>query len=450
VTEPDPRPTWLASDRLLARSLGRPVARFLHVEAAGGLVLLAATVAALLWANSPWSASYEAFWGTTLTIDLGGRVLVEDLRHWVNDGLMTLFFFVVGLEIKRELVAGQLSSVREAALPALAALGGMVVPAVLYAAVNAGGAGADGGGIPMATDIAFAVGVLAVVGSHVPPGLRILLLGLAIVDDIGAILVIAVFYSEDVRPAWLAAAVAGLLAVVVLRRFGVRYTPVYVVVGAGVWLAMLESGVHATIAGVALALLTPARALLAEPDADRVAARLSADADVTAAEVREVSFEVRESVSVAERLQDLLHPYTSFLVIPAFALANAGVTIAGHTVADAVRSPVALGIVVGLVAGKLIGVAGAVALAVRYGGIRLPAGVAARHVIGMAGLAGIGFTVSLFVTGLAFDDPALVDQAKLGVLTASVLAAGIGSLVLRSAPARHPRLRADGGLRSGR
>src|SRR5688572_6915273 len=272
-----PRSTWLASDRLLARTVGRPVGRFLEIEASGGVLLVAATIAALVWANSPWDASYESLWSTVLTLDLGGHVLSEDLRHWVNDGLMTVFFFVVGVEIKRELVDGQLASVRDAAVPALAALGGMVLPAALYLAVNVGGEGADGWGIPMATDIAFAVGVLAVLGDRVPAGLKVLLLGVAIVDDIGAIVVIAVFYSDGLSAAWGAAALAGLLAVAVLRRAKVWFLPVYVVLGVAIWVATLESGVHATIAGVALALLAPARPLLDEVDADAVAERLSLD-----------------------------------------------------------------------------------------------------------------------------------------------------------------------------
>jgi NhaA family Na+:H+ antiporter len=431
------RPTWIASDRFLARALGRPIARFLHVEASGGFVLLAATVAALAWANSPWRASYETVWTTVATVDVGGHAVSEDLRHWVNDALMALFFFVVGVEIKRELVDGQLATPREAALPAVAALGGMVVPALLYLALNAGRDGAAGWGIPMATDIAFAVGALALLGDRAPPSLKVLLLGLAIVDDIGAIVVIAAFYTDDLDARWAIAAVGGLALVAVLRRARVWYVPVYAVVGAAVWLATFESGVHATIAGVALGLLTPARPLLPEPDADRVAHRLSADTAVTAAEVREMSFEVRESVSVAERLQDVLHPWTSYVVIPVFALANAGVELSGEALGDAATSPVAIGIVVGLVAGKLLGVTGAIALG-RRAGLTLPGDIAPRHLTGVAGLAGIGFTVSLFITGLAFDDPALQAEAKVGILVASVLAAAVGTLVLRRSPRGAP------------
>lgn len=254
---------------------------------------------------------------------------------------------------------------------------------------------------------------------------------LAIVDDVGAIIVIAAFYSDGLDPTWGAAAAIGLLAVWALRRVGVRYLPVYVALGFGVWLATFESGIHATIAGVALALLAPARAFLPEVDADRIADELSTDLAVTAAEVRDISFRIREAVPVTERLQDLLHPWISYLIVPLFALANAGVTVSADSLSDAATSPVTLGVVVGLVVGKLVGVAGAIALAVRFGIGRLPEGITARHVIGMATVAGIGFTVSIFVAGLAFTDAALSDQATIGVLAASVLAACAGSAILR-------------------
>jgi len=423
-------PTWLRSDRFLARSIARPVGRFLHIEASGGVLLAAAAVVALIWANSPWAGSYRELWATELTIDLAGHVVTHDLRHWINDGLMTLFFFVLGLEIKQELTTGQLTSPREAAVPAAGAVGGMVVPAALYLALNVGGSGSAGWGIPMATDVAFALGVLALLGSRVPAELKVLLLGLAIVDDIGAIIVIAVFYSGGLDGGFAVAALAGLLLVAVLRRVGVRYLPIYVVIGAAVWLATFESGIHATIAGVALGLLAPARALLPEVDADRIADSLSADDHVTAAEVREISSRLRESIPVTERLQDLLHPWTSYVIVPVFALANAGVAMSGDSLGDAVRSPISVGVVAGLVLGKLAGVAGAIFLVVRLGIGRLPEGITSRHIIGMAGIAGIGFTVSIFVAGLAFDAPGPTDQAKIGVLVASLVAASLGSAIL--------------------
>lgn len=434
MAPPDPA-TWLRSDRFLARSVARPVNRFLHIEASGGLLLVAAAVVALVWANSPWAASYRDLWATQLTIDLGGHAITEDLRHWINDGLMTLFFFVIGLEIKNELTNGQLAKPRDAAVPAAGAIGGMVVPALLFLAFNLGGDGASGWGIPMATDVAFAVGVLALLGDRIPAELKVLLLGLAIVDDIGAIIVIAAFYSDGLQGEWLATAACGLLVMAVLRRVGVRYLPVYAVIGSGIWLATFNSGVHATIAGVALGLLAPARAFLPEIDADRIADELSADQAVTSAEVRDISFRLRESIPVTERLQNLLHPWTSYLIVPLFALANAGVAISLDGLRDAATSPVTLGVTVGLVLGKLIGVAGAIALAVHLRIGRLPDGVTSRHITGMAAIAGIGFTVSIFVTGLAYDRPDLADQATIGVLAASILAAAIGTTILAS---HHP------------
>ena len=432
------RPTWLSSERFLARTVARPVARFLAIEASGGLLLVAATVVALVWANSPWQDSYETVWGTELALGLGDDVVVLDLRHWVNDGLMALFFFVVGLEIKQELVTGQLSTRREAMLPAVAALGGMVVPALLYTAVNAGGDGASGWGVPMATDIAFALGVLALLGDRIPHSLKVLLLALAIVDDIGAIAVIAVFYSDDVHGGWALLAVGGLAATWLLRQARVWWVPVYAVVGVATWFFTLESGIHATIAGVALGLLVPARPLVPGVDADRVADELSADRHVSAADVRDIWFRIREVVPMTERLQDLLHPWTSYLVVPVFALANAGVVLSSDLVGDAVSSPVTLGVVVGLVVGKVVGVAGATALAVRFGVARLPADLRPRHILGMAALAGIGFTVSIFIAGLAFDDASQAAEAKLGILVASIAAAVLGVAVLRG-----PRTRAD-------
>jgi NhaA family Na+:H+ antiporter len=427
---PTTRATWLRSDRFLARSVAQPVTRFLLVEASSGILLVGAACAALVWANSPWSASYEDLWTTELSIDIGGYSLSEDLRHWINDGLMAIFFFVLGLEIKQELTNGQLASPRSAAVPAAGALGGMLLPAALYLAFNLGGDGADGWGIPMATDVAFALGVLALLGPRVPAQLKVLLLALAIVDDVGAIVVIAAFYSDGLQWRWFAAAAAGLVLVAFLNRVKVRYLPVYVALGAGVWLAMLESGVHATIAGVALGLLAPARPFLPEVDADRIAGELSTDQDVTAAEVRDISFRLRESIPVTEHLENLLHPWTSYLVVPLFALANAGVEVSAASLRDAASAPITLGVVVGLVLGKLVGVAGAIALMVRFGGGRLPEGITARHILGMAGIAGIGFTVSLFIAGLAFERPEYADQAKIGVLAASVLAAAVGAIIL--------------------
>jgi Na+:H+ antiporter, NhaA family len=438
--EPPPglRPTWLRSDRPVARYLAQPVARFLHVEAAGGIVLALATAVALVWANSPWQDSYHTLWHTELSISLGNRVLSDDLEHWVNDGLMVLFFFVVGLEIKREWVTGELRDRRAAVLPAMAALGGMVVPAAVYVLVNVGTDNIGGWGIPMATDIAFALGVVAILGSRVPPALKIFLLTLAIVDDIGAILVIAIFYSKGLEPEWLVVGAVVLGAAILLRRANVRYLPVFVVIGVALWFALFESGVHATIAGVILGLLAPAEAFQTEVETQNVVDVLDRRPGISLDDVRAASFLLRESVSVAERIEDALHPWVSYVVIPIFALANAGITFSSKSFSGDHR--LLLGVVLGLVVGKTVGISAMTWLGVRLGIGRLPAGVGPRHVLGIAVVAGIGFTVALFIAGLAFDDVASQDQAKIGILIASVLAAvgGAGVLLTAARPVPGP------------
>ena len=428
--EPPLRHSWLASARPVPRLLARPLRTFLNTEAAGGVVLLVATVVALVWANSPLAGSYEDFWHTRIELGVGEWRVAEDLRHWVNDALMALFFFVVGLEIKRELVVGELNEARKAMLPAIAALGGMVGPALLYLAFTAGSPGASGWGIPMATDIAFAVGVLALLSDRIPAGLKVFLLSLAIVDDIGAILVIAVFYSSGLQLGWLLTAGLLLGAMVVLRRLNVYWVPVYVFVGVFVWLATFGSGVHATIAGVAMGLLTPAKPT--DPggfdDVLRQAQELPSEPD--AQSLHSLELQANEVVSVAERLEHKLHPWTSYFVIPVFALANAGLVLSAQSFGDALGSNVAIGIVVGLVAGKIAGISLAAWIATKLNLGRLPEEVTWRHILGASAVAGIGFTVSLFVTDLAFDDAALISDAKLGILVASVIAAAIGVMIL--------------------
>jgi NhaA family Na+:H+ antiporter len=413
-------------------SVGRALREFFATEVAGGVALVAAAIIALVWANSPWSDAYHDLWETDLAVALGGWTLELDLRHWVNDGLMAIFFVVVALEVKRELLEGELKDRRRAALPVVAALGGMVVPAGLYLALNAGGAGQRGWGIPMATDIAFALGVAALVARSMPSGLRLFLLALAIVDDIGAILVIALFYSSNIAFGWLGGAVALALVVYVLRRFGVFFPPLFVGLGAAMWLALHESGVHATLAGVAMGLLAPARPDLA-PEA--VASRQAEFLDVhSPAAARQTSQLARRSVSQMEWLEQGLHPWTSFGIVPLFALANAGVTLSRTAVTDAASSPIAWGVVVGLVAGKTAGITAFSWLATRLGVATLPEGATWRHLTGTAALAGIGFTVSIFVTNLAFGDPALVAEAKIGIVAASLLAIAAASAILLRAP----------------
>ena len=370
------------------------------MEASGGLILVVAAATAVLLANSPLSAGYDALIHAELRVGVGDLSITEDLQHWVNDALMAIFFFVVGLEIKRELVTGELRDRRAAALPALAALGGVVVPALLFLALVGDGPAARGWGIPMATDIAFAVGVLALLGDRVPGGAKLLLLSIAIVDDIVAIAVIAVVYTATVSLAWLTAASAGLVVVVVLRRLGITQIWPYVVVGVFVWLATFESGVHATIAGVALGLLTPT---------GEVGGR-----------------------DVLGQLEHRLHPISAFGIVPLFAFANAGVDLRGGALAEAVGGSLAVAVAVALVLGKTVGIGGAALLAQRLGIGVLPAGVTTRHVWGLAALGGIGFTVSLFVADLAYDAASLTDQAKVGIFAGSLISAVIGSLVLRS------------------
>ncbi len=363
------------------------LARILHSELAGGIVLLACTAAALAIANSPLGSAYHELWQTKVGADVAGLHLRLSLEHWINDGLMVVFFFLVGLEVKRELAIGELRDPRRAALPILAALGGMVVPAAVYLALIGGGPAVRGWGIPMATDIAFVVGCLALLGSRVPHGLRIMLLSLAIADDVGAILVIAIGYTTGISLGALLLGGLGLVAVVALQRAGVRAYAVYVALGVLIWLAFLESGVHATIAGVILGLLTPI-----------------------------------EPLAVLERT---LHPWVRFLVMPTFALANAGVALDPAHVGD----PVALAVGAGLLLGKPLGIASTSWLAVRLGLARLPDRVGWAAIVGSGLLAGIGFTMALFIAGLALG-PELRDAAKVGILAGSALAAVGGILLL--------------------
>ncbi len=409
----------------MPRVVSGPLRDFLQLEIAAGGVLLAATVVALVVANSPAAEAVEGFFARELTLfEIGQLHLTESLHGWINDGLMALFFFVVGLEIKRELADGELADPQQALLPVVAAIGGMAVPALFFFAIARGGPSVDGWGIPMATDIAFALGVLALLGPRIPSSLRLYLLTLAIVDDIGAILVIAVFYSGGLHLGWLGAAI-GLLALIHgLRRLRVWYIPLYVVLGVAVWVAMLESGVHATIAGVALGLLTPTSALRPEPHDGVVSEDSSLDT------IHRSVFEVRESLGVAERLQHLLHPWSAFLILPIFAFANARIEISPATLGDAVTNPVGLGVIVGLVVGKPLGIVAATWLAQRSGLAHLPSDCEMRQIVGVGVVAGIGFTVSLFITELAFEDPTLVADAKLAVLVASVAAAALGAALL--------------------
>ena len=423
-------PSYLASNKPLARLVARPVREFLRVEAAGSLLLLLAAAVALIWANSPWASSYDTLWHAHITLDAGPLHLDESLQHWVNDALMVIFFFVVGLEIKYELVNGDLRDPRTAALPIVAAIGGMVVPAGLFLAFNPPGSdGSSGWGIPMATDIAFAVGVLGVLGRRIPSAARLFLLTLAIVDDIGAILVIAVFYTDDLSLGWLAIALALLATMVVARLLRIWTTVVYAVLGVGVWFALLQSGVHATLAGVAIGLLAPAGPLLKGEVARGYASTALRDRALDPDELARLRFLLKESVSVVERLQSTLHPVSAYLVLPIFALANAGVELGG--IGKVFDSSVGLGVIVGLVVGKPIGILVASWLAVRLGLGKLPERTTWPMVLGLGAVGGIGFTVSLFIAGLSFPGAELLtEEAKIAILLASLIAAVVGVVLL--------------------
>jgi len=441
-TRPEPphqeqlRLPWSKTSRIFPRVVIRPLQSFLRTEAAGGILLLIAAAAALAWANL-WPGSYDAVWHTELTARLGRWTLTEDLQHWVNDALMAIFFFIVGLEIKRELVSGELRDPRSAALPAFGALGGMVLPAALFLAFTFGGPGARGWGIPMATDIAFAVGVVAILGRHLPSSIRVFLLALAIVDDIGAILVIAIFYSTGISWAALGAATGLLALIVVLQRAQVRHIAVYVVLGSGVWLAVFVSGVHATIAGVVLGLLTPARPFqrpnIVSREARRVAGETEDDPELADRDAHHwlgLAAMARETISPLARLQHALHPWTSYVIVPLFALANAGVNLGGGAIGDALTSGITLGIVAGLVVGKIAGISFFAWVATRFGLARLPADARWVEVVGVSAVAGIGFTVSLFIAGLAFSEAELLAEAKVGILAGSIVAGSVGGLLL--------------------
>ena len=375
-----------------------------EISPLSGILLVAAAVVALVWANSPWQSAYQNLLHAPIRLRAGGLLFERDLHFWVNDGLMVLFFFAVGLEIKRELTTGELSDARRAALPAFAALGGMLVPAGIYLLLNAGSKGARGWGVPMATDIAFAVGILALLGRRVPPALRMLLLALAVIDDLGAIIVIALFYSSGIRVAGLAVAAAAILLIFLMRKIGVRSPWAYVVPGLVTWAGTLASGVHPTIAGVALGLCTPARTLPGP-----------------------------EAVPPVERLEQALQPWVTFAIMPAFALANAGVTF-GAAHLGAGGATVLSGVVLGLVVGKPVGVVCASWLAVRTGLAALPSGIRWRGVAVVGLLAGIGFTMALFIATLAFPPGSLIEIAKLGILAASVAAGVIGLVAGRLLP----------------
>ena len=420
-----------------------PLREFTNSAASGGILLLGAGIVALVWANSPWADSYEALLETPLSIAIGGVGLSESLHHWINDGLMAIFFLLVGLEIKREVLVGELASVRRAVLPVAAAVGGAALPAAIYLAVTAGSAeAARGWGVPMATDIAFALGALALLGSRVPLGLRVFVTALAIADDLLAVLVIAIFYSGDLNLTAIAGAGGALAVLVVANRLGVRRPIVYAVLGVALWLAVHESGVHATVAGVLLAMTIPARTRIDPATFDERATRLrderarpaieEGDIDEAHAALWELEDVAEQAQAPMLRMEHALQPWVAFAIVPLFALANAGVGLPAD-VGGALTDPVVVGVVLGLVLGKQVGITLAAWLVVRAGLADLPAGVRWRHIYGAAWLGGIGFTMALFIAELAFGNGGELDAAKLGILGASVIAGVGGFLILRTA-----------------
>ncbi len=437
---------------------------FFKTEATGGLLLLAFTVLALIWANSPFSESYfHIFEGMHLTIGIGEWTLSKTVLHWVNDGLMAVFFFVVGLEIKREVMAGQLASMRKAALPIAAAIGGMVIPAMIYSFINIGGPGANGWGIPMATDIAFTLGVLALLGSRVPTSLKVFFTALAIADDIGAVAVITLFYTHDIFFAPLLVGAGILVLLVIMNRMHVNRPTPYAILGIALWLAFLYSGVHATVAGVLLAMTIPARNAI---NRDRFTQKVHALLEVYEESccqsewamndhhLRDLLDQIDDLAdrvqSPLQRLEDGLHPWVTYFILPVFALANAGVHLSGEAFAT-ILTPISLGIIIALPLGKALGISAFSWLAVTFRLADLPEGVSWPQLLASSWLAGIGFTMSLFVANLAFTGPEALETAKIGIIGASLLAGLLGWFLSSriqsepqpiSTPRRIPRRRA--------
>ena len=433
-------PGPLKAPAYLVRAVRAPIQTFIHTEEMGAAVLLLATAAALGWANSPWSDAYVDFWHTYVSFDIHVFAISQDLGHLVNEGLMAVFFFVVGLEIKRELLHGELSSFRKASLPVVAAVGGMATPALIYLAFNASGDGAVGWGVPMATDIAFALGVLALLGRRVPAELRVFLLGLAVVDDLGAIAIIATFYTDTIDWSNLGLGLALFAVMAGCIRLGVRSLGFHLILCVVMWQFFLESGIHATLMGVMVAAIIPTEPYLQRRDYaaavedllhDYRLAMANNDQQKAQAVLGHIEMLSRGTEGPMERLERIVHPWVSFAVLPLFALANAGIVFTSETLSDAASSRVTLGVAAGLLLGNPLGVLGMTWLAVRLGVGQLPAAVGWRHVLGAGFLAGIGFTVAIFVSGIAFDDPAVVDQAKMGVFGASLIAGVVGYAFLR-------------------
>jgi Na+/H+ antiporter NhaA len=428
----DPRATEAPAGLPLVH-LARPLDEFLRTEAGSAGLLLGATVFALLWANSPWSDSYTSLWATDLVIRVGDHELNMDLHHWVNDGLMALFFFVMGLEVRRELSVGELTQPRRVVIPAVGAIGGIIVPALLFLAINPGGDAAHGWGVVIGTDTAFLLGALTLVGPAISTQLRVLLLTMTVFDDLIAVAVIGLVYSDSIDVQMVGIALACLAALALLDRFGAWRTTAYALIVVGLWLAIVESGLHPTIAGMTAGLMIAAR----PPKRESVEEAASLFRAFRESPLPSVGYDAKigleRAVSVNERLQLVLHGWTSLVIVPIFAVANAGVDLRGGLLGEALRSPITWGVVVGLTLGKLLGISVASLVVSRLRLGALPQGVGNAQVVGGAALSGIGFTVSLLIAGLAFNSQQLRDEAIVGVLIAAVVSVAVGWLAFRIA-----------------
>jgi NhaA family Na+:H+ antiporter len=418
-----------------------PVNKFIHQEHTSGIVLFISVLAAIAWVNSPFAHSYHHLWDIKFSLGFGSYVLNHPLHLWINDGLMALFFFVIGLELKREFMAGELSTIKKASLPMVAALGGMLVPALIYFFINKGTGSEHGWGIPMATDIAFALALLSLAGKHIPSSVKVFLSALAVADDLGAVLVIAIFYNTHIALVPLTIGIWLLVILLIGNKMGIRSIAFYLVIGFAVWVAFLLSGVHATIAGVLVAFTIPARTRINEKNYAESLRKLLFDFEkqipnnstLTTAEQHHTIEKIKELSMDAEtplqKVEYLLHPWVAFVIMPLFALANAGIIISADFFTS-IMNPVSMGVAIGLLVGKFAGVLMATWLMVKFGA-QLPANANWKQITGVALLAGVGFTMSLFISGLAFTHPEMVDQAKYGILLASLLAGVLGVVVLK-------------------
>jgi len=420
----------------------QPVNRFIHQEFTGGIILFVSVLLAIVWANSPWQESYHNLWDTKFAVSFAGKELDQPLHVWINDGLMAIFFFVIGLELKREFMAGELSSMKKASLPMMAALGGMLVPAIIYYSINKGLPSENGWGIPMATDIAFALGLLSLAGKHIPVSVKVFLSALAVADDLGAVLIIAFFYTAQIAVAPLVISGILLLLLGAGNFLGIRNTLFYLIVGIAIWGGFLFSGVHATIAGVLVAFMIPARTKIDENEyldkinkhSEEFKLSIPQNGSLITTEQHQTIEKIKQLCLDAEtplqKIEYALHPWVAFIIMPLFALANAGMHI-GSDFFSSLMNPVSMGVAAGLLIGKFIGVLTFTWLMIHFKLAELPNQGTWKHISGIAMLAGVGFTMSLFVTGLAFNDEIMIDHSKYGILLASIIAGIAGIVILR-------------------